>query len=62
MYFEKQIVCEANQINLSAIEEDIILKHMWPLTLRIPKYKESFLIMFLDKYVATQDFLQNAKQ
>ena len=51
----------SRKFNLSAIEEDIILKHMWPLTLRIPKYKESFLIMFLDKYVATQDFLQKEK-
>ena len=32
-------------------EKDIIEKHMWPLTLRsVPKYKESFLVSFVDKY------------
>jgi uncharacterized membrane protein len=51
----------SRKFNLSAMEEDIILKHMWPLTLRMPRYKESFLIVFLDKYVATRDFLQNSR-
>lgn len=36
---------------LSDKEKDIIEKHMWPLTLRkVPKYKESFLVSFIDKY------------
>lgn len=37
--------------DLNDKEKDIILKHMWPLTLRsIPKYKESFLVSLMDKY------------
>ncbi len=47
---------------LNKVEKDIILKHMWPLTPRIPKYKESFLIVFLDKYVATYEFLFKLKK
>ena len=31
-------------------EKDIILKHMWPLTISLPKYKESYVITFVDKY------------
>lgn len=31
-------------------EKDIILKHMWPITLRVPRYKESFIVDFMDKY------------
>ena len=33
-------------------EEDIIVKHMWPLTLKLPKYAESYVIVAVDKYVA----------
>lgn len=35
---------------LNQKEEDIILKHMWPLTVVLPKYKESYIITLVDKY------------
>lgn len=35
---------------LNSIEEDIIVKHMWPLTLRLPRYKESVVVSMVDKY------------
>lgn len=36
--------------NLNDKEKDIIVKHMWPVTLlSFPKYKESFLITIFDK-------------
>ncbi len=35
---------------LSKKEEDIILKHMWPLTIKMPKYPESYVVSFADKY------------
>jgi len=44
------------------IEKDIILKHMWPLTFIPPKYKESFVVTFSDKYIASQEFLDSFKQ
>lgn len=31
-------------------EIDIIKKHMWPLNPRLPRYKESILFMFVDRY------------
>lgn len=34
---------------LNNIEKDIIAKHMWPLTLVLPKYKESFVVSIVDK-------------
>jgi uncharacterized protein len=35
---------------LNPIEEDIIAKHMWPLTItKLPKYKESLVVCFVDK-------------
>ena len=33
-------------------EEDMIVKHMWPLTIRPPKYAESYVIVCIDKYAA----------
>lgn len=38
--------------NLNDKEKDIIKKHMWPVTLEIPKYKETFIITLVDKYFA----------
>lgn len=40
------------EFKLNDKEKDIILKHMWPVTLKLPKYKESYLITFTDKYCA----------
>lgn len=37
---------------LNEKEEDIILKHMWPLTVKLPKYSESYIITLADKYCA----------
>ena len=37
-------------------EKDIILKHMWPVTFfRFPKYKESFVLTFVDKRCALNE-------
>lgn len=33
-------------------EEDMIVKHMWPLTVKFPKYAESYVIVAIDKYSA----------
>lgn len=50
--------------DLTGLEKDIILKHMWPLTLKLPKYKESFIVAFIDKICATLEifrFVDNKK-
>ena len=38
---------------LNAKEQDIIEKHMFPLTPRFPKYPESVVIILTDKFVST---------
>lgn len=41
--------------SLTPKEEDIIVKHMWPVTLLLPRYKESYIISFVDKYCALSE-------
>ena len=44
-------------ISLSKIEEDIIKKHMWPLTVIPPIYPESFLVAMVDTYCSSKDYI-----
>jgi len=46
--------------DLSEKEKDIIVKHMWPLTLAIPKHKESFVLTLMDKYSAISESFEYA--
>ena len=48
--------------SINEIEEDIIKKHMWPLTLVPPKYKESFVVSFADKYLSSKEFVSEFKK
>jgi uncharacterized protein len=44
--------------DLNDKEKDIIEKHMWPLTLKLPKYKESLIVCLVDKYCAFMEFIK----
>lgn len=50
---------------ISALEEDIIVKHMFGATVALPKYKESYIVTLVDKYCACEEvivpFYQRAK-
>ena len=41
--------------DLNKKEKDIILKHMWPVTITPPKYLESYIITFVDKHCAINE-------
>ena len=45
-------VCELNKV-----EENIIRSHMWLVTLTPPRYKEGFVVTFVDKYCALREAL-----
>jgi len=45
--------------HLTPIEKDIIMKHMWPLTVIPPRYPESFLVSLIDKLVASKELVQD---
>ncbi|WP_087678873.1 HD domain-containing protein [Garciella nitratireducens] len=44
--------------DLNEIEKDSIKKHMWPLTIKPPKYYESLIVCFMDKYCATVEIVR----
>lgn len=44
---------------LSILEEDIIVKHMFPATISLPKYRESWLVCIIDTLVAIPEFCIN---
>jgi len=44
--------------HLNKLEQDIIRKHMWPLTITPPKYKETCIIIVIDKYCALMEIFK----
>lgn len=42
--------------NINEIEKDIISSHMFPINLKIPKYKESWIVSLYDKKVALKEW------
>ncbi|MBR3002308.1 MAG: hypothetical protein IKF38_01900 [Clostridia bacterium] len=49
-------------MELNDKQKDIILKHMWPLTVIPPRYKESFLLTLVDKYCALSESWNEIKK
>jgi len=50
-----------NLFILNDIEKDIILKHMWPITFTSPRYLETFIVSFVDKYCALKEWSNYSK-
>ena len=48
-----------SEINLNGLERDIIIKHMFPLTILPPMYLESWIVTFADKYVSAVETLSS---
>lgn len=40
---------------LTPIEKDIIVKHMFPLNIKLPKYRESYLVTLADKICSSYE-------
>lgn len=47
--------------SLSRKEEDIIKKHMWPLTIIPPFYKESLIVSLVDTFCSTRDYIRSSR-
>lgn len=42
---------------LNRREQDIIIKHMFPLTWRFPRYAESWVVTLVDKWIAIKEII-----
>lgn len=49
-------------LDLNEIEKDIIIKHMWPVTVSFPKYKETYIVTYVDKYFAIAEGFISSKR
>ena len=58
-----KIACEnaSKLFDLNEKEKDIIIKHMWPVTIAIPKSFEGFVLTFVDKYCAFSETIEIIK-
>lgn len=43
------------EFDLTEKEKNMILRHMWPLTIVPPRYKEGFVLMWFDKYCSINE-------
>lgn len=48
--------------DINKYQEDIILHHMWPLTIKPPKYNQSYIIILIDKYCSIIEMINNKKR
>lgn len=64
-YRHPKLAClNANELcgGITALEDEIIRRHMWPLTVIPPKHKESWIVTFSDKYCATREVLYSSSK
>ena len=57
--YHPQVALEAAEklIDMNDRERDMIGNHMWPVTVPRPKYAETYIITFVDKYCAVIEYL-----
>lgn len=58
-----RVACEnaCKLFDLNEKEKDIIIKHMWPVTIQFPKSIEGFILTFVDKYCALSESFEILK-
>lgn len=49
---KKAVQNSKNYFNVSDIEEDIIVSHMFPVAFRLPRYLESWVVVLIDDFVS----------
>lgn len=56
---KKALENSIKHFNINEKEKDIIISHMFPINIHIPKYAESWLVSLVDKIVGCYEFLES---
>ena len=56
---EEALKNAAEICDLNDKEQDAIKRHMWLVTVKPPKYKEGYVVSFVDKYCAAKEFFSS---
>lgn len=59
---KKAIKNSKKYFNVSDIEEDIIISHMFPIALRAPRYLESWIVVLIDDFVSIYEAISIRSQ
>lgn len=54
----KALHTATNVFDINEVEKDIIVSHMFPIYIKIPKYKESILVNLVDKFIGCKELLR----
>ena len=46
----------SKMFNVNEVQKDAIICHMWPWTLKIPRYKESWIVTVSDKVISLREW------
>lgn len=52
---ERALINAESFFELTQRERDIIVRHMWPVTITPPKFAASYIVILADKYCALMD-------
>ena len=52
----------SNLFSLNPKEKDIIENHMWPVTIKLPRYKETYIVTIADKLSAVVEMVHYYKE
>ena len=51
----------SEMFSINELEGDMIINHMWPMTLRLPRHRETFIITLVDKFCAVAEVAVSVK-
>ena len=61
MHPKKALATSKEYFDLSQLEENIIVSHMFPIYLSLPKYKESVLVNLVDKVIGGYEMMRKVR-